>query len=268
MRFALLLLTLAVSATAQDAIQPKSKIRLFNGRDLDGWYTWLKDHGYNDPNKVYSVTGGMIRISGQDWGGIATRQSYRDYHLTVEWKWGGKTWAPREDRARDSGILVHAVGEDGAYNKTWLESVESQIIEGGSGDFILVGGKNKPRLTADTRRGDPSIDQDKNQLYWQKGGTPVTRDSGRFNWWGRDPHWKDKIDFRGARDVEKPVGKWNRQEVICDGGTITNILNGVVVNHGYDSSHTSGKIQIQSEGAEILIRKVDLLPVGKRRSYR
>ncbi|MEZ5352147.1 MAG: DUF1080 domain-containing protein [Bryobacteraceae bacterium] len=265
MRLSVLALVLCVCASGQDAIQPSAKTMLFNGRDLTGWYTWLRDHGYQDPNGVFTVVNKALRISGQDWGGVATKQAYRNYHLIVEWKWGGKTWAPREDRARDSGILVHGVGEDGAYNKTWLESIESQIIEGGSGDFILVGGKNKPRMTAETRKGDASIEQDKNQVYWQKGGEPVTRESGRFNWWGRDPHWKDVLGFRGAKDVEKPVGQWNRQEVICDGDTITNILNGVVVNRGYGSSHTAGKIQLQSEGAEILIRKVELRPIRKNR---
>jgi hypothetical protein len=38
-------------------------------------------------------------------------------------------------------------------------------------------------------------------------------------------------------------------------------LNGKVVNYGTKSSHTFGKIQLQSEGAEIWIRRVDLLPL-------
>ncbi len=257
MRLFLLLLT-AAGLFAQPATKTTSTIKLFNGKDLDGWYTWLRDHGYKDPNKVFTVANKVIRISGEDWGGIATKQAYRDYHLIVEWKWGGKTWGSRADRARDSGILVHGVGEDGAYNKTWLESIESQIIEGGTGDFIMVGGKNKPRLSCKVRT-------EGREMYWDRvNGKPVTKDSGRYDWWGRSPQWKDAINFRGPQDVEKPVGQWNRQEVICDGNKITNIVNGKVVNDGYDSSHTEGKIQIQSEGAEILIRKVELRPVTKR----
>jgi hypothetical protein len=42
---------------------------------------------------------------------------------------------------------------------------------------------------------------------------------------------------------------------------VRNILNGKVVNYGTNASHTFGKIQLQSEGAEILIRRVELLPV-------
>ncbi|MBL8228959.1 MAG: DUF1080 domain-containing protein [Bryobacterales bacterium] len=244
--------------TAQDAITPAKKTQLLNGRNLDGWYTWLRDSRYDDPDKVYSIQNKMLRITGTHWGGIATKQAYRDYHLIVEWKWGGPTHGDRKERARDSGILVHGVGEDGAYSKTWLESVESQIIEGGSGDFIMVGGKNQPKMTANVREGA------KGEVYWDKNGKPVTKDRGRFNWWGRDPDWKDVINFRGKQDVEKPVGQWNRQEVICDGGKITNIVNGVVVAEGYDSSHRAGKIQLQSEGAEIWFRKVELRPIKRK----
>lgn len=256
---ALVLLTLAGHVVGQEAIKPSRTMKLFNGKNLDGWYTWLRESRYDDPKKVFTVEKGVIRISGEEWGGVATKQQYRDYHLIVEWKWGGKTLPPREKNTRDSGILVHAVGEDGMYNKTWLESIESQIIEGGTGDIILVGGKNKPRVTALVR-------EEGNQNVWDKNGKPKTMNSGRINWWGRDPGWKDVIGFRGAKDVDKPVGEWNRQEIFADGDKLTYVVNGVVVVHAYDSSHTFGKIQIQSEGAEILIRKVELRPIKKRPS--
>jgi hypothetical protein len=236
-------------------------VKLFNGRDLDGWYTWLREARYDDPAHVFSVVNGLLRISGEQWGGVATRRAYRDYHLITEWKWGAKTWAPRDKAARDSGILIHGAGPDGAYAKTWLESIESQIIEGGAGDFLVVPGLNKPKLTADVR-------QEGNQFIWKVGGTPVTKQSGRFNWFGRDPQWTDTLGFRGAKDVEKPTGQWNRQEVICDGATITNIVNGVVVNYAYDSSLTGGKIQLQSEGAEIFFRRVELRPIRKHVPHR
>lgn len=251
----LLMGLIAVSLTAQ--IQPAKPIKLFNGQNLDGWYTWLRESKYEDPKKVFTVANGAIRISGEEWGGIATKEQYRDYHLIVEWKWGGKTWAPREKRARDSGILIHAVGEDGAYGNTWLESIESQIIEGGTGDIILVGGRNKPKLTVEVK-------ELAKEVYWQKGGKAMTKDAGRFNWWGRSPAWKDEIDFRGVDDVEKPKGQWNRQEVFADGDKVTCVVNGRVVIHGTNASHRAGKIQLQSEGAEILIRRVEIRPIRKR----
>ena len=58
-------------------------------------------------------------------------------------------------------------------------------------------------------------------------------------------------------------GEWNTVEVICDGGKITNVVNGVVVNEGTDASVTKGRILLQSEGAEVFYRRVDLKPLSK-----
>ncbi len=229
----------------------------FNGKDLAGFYTYLREHKYKDPAKVFTVHDGMIHISGQEFGGLTTRDEFHDYHLIAEWKWGERTWAPRKEKARDSGILLHCVGPDGAAGGNWMQSQECQIIEGGCGDFIMVPGQAKPSLTCETRTAADG------QWYFEKGGTPLARDSGRFNWWGRDPHWKDTLGFRGKRDVEKPAGQWNRMEVICDGDTITNIVNGYVVNAGIKSSLTKGKIIFQSEGAEIVFRKIEIRPLIK-----
>jgi hypothetical protein len=250
----------AAAAVAADApITPRRKIALFNGRNLDGLYTWLKPTKYEDPKRVFSVRDGLLRISGEEFGGIGTRRSYRDYHLSLEWKWGGATCDPRRDKARDSGILLHASGEDGAYGGIWPESFECQIIEGGCGDFLVVAGKGKPTLTAECRLGPD------NQHYWKEGGTPVTKDGGRFNWWGRDPEWKDVLGFRGRQDVEKPMGGWNLSEVICDADSMTNLVNGVVVNRAGKASLTDGKIMVQSEGAEVLVRRWEIAPLARKK---
>jgi 3-keto-disaccharide hydrolase len=239
------------------SVRSGSPVLAFNGKDLTGFYTYLHDHKYNDPDHVFTVSDGNLRISGQEWGGLATRDEFADYHLIVEWKWGETTWAPRLDKARDSGILLHCVGADGAASGQWMESQECQIIEGGCGDLLMVGGRGKPSLTCEVRIGPDR------QPYFEKGGKPTTRNSGRYNWWGRDPEWKDVLGYRGRRDVELPSGQWNRMEVICDGDRITNIVNGYVVNIGTNSSLTRGKLMFQSEGAEILFRKIEIRPMIK-----
>ena len=50
-------------------------------------------------------------------------------------------------------------------------------------------------------------------------------------------------------------------KVICNGDSITNIVNGYVVNIGTKSSLTKGKIIFQSEGAEIFFRKIEIRPL-------
>jgi hypothetical protein len=246
------------------------KIILFNGKNLDNFYTWLgppkkgeQPYGKNnDPEKVFTVQDGAIRVSGKVFGCFTTEKEYENYHLVVEFKWGTQTWPPREQATRDSGILLHCVGEDGAAGGFWMESIECQMIEGGTGDFILVGGKKTPSLTVEVEERRTGSKGGKQPYY--KPGAPAKKFSGgRINWMYRDPDWKDVLGFRGTQDVEKKPGEWNTLECICDGGTITNILNGTVVNRGTQSSHTKGKILFQSEGAEVFFRRIELRPLKK-----
>ncbi|HEU5148377.1 MAG TPA: DUF1080 domain-containing protein [Chryseosolibacter sp.] len=240
-------------------------ISLFNGKDLSSFYTWLPKYGHEDPDQVFTVVENLdgapaIRINGQHYGGLITREEYGDYKLVAEFRWGTETWEPRKDRARDAGILLHCQGEDGNAKKDftspWLRSVEYQIIEGGTGDIILVNGYNRgsdevlaPRLTVSVQEG---------QRVWDPEGTPSEFTKGRLDWQYRDPNWKDVLDFRGQKDVEKPVGEWNTIEIICKGGDVTYFLNGVKVNEGKNGSYTKGKILVQSEGAELFFRRIEL----------
>lgn len=257
-RFLVLAAFLLFSAATLIPAAADDTIHLFNGKDLTGFYTFLKGQGKNnDPDKVFTVHDGMVHVSGKTFGYFITEKEYENYHLITEFKWGEKTLPPRENKARDSGILLHAVGEDGGAGGTWMESIECQMIEGGTGDFILVASKNgKPSMTAEVEKRD-------NGTYYKKGAPAIKITSGRINWYGRDPSWKDVAGYRGPQDVEKPLGEWNTLECICDGSNITIILNGTVVNAGTNASHTKGKILFQSEGAELFFRKIDLKPLKK-----
>lgn len=253
---ALILLMVIITAsgtTGRKSTRPVAK--LFNGKNLDGWYTYIKDRGRDiDPKKVFTVNDGMIRISGEEFGCITTDTEYENYRLEVDFKWGDETFAPRTDKARDSGILLHSVGEDGGSDRTWMHSLECQIIEGGTGDFIVVGdGSRSFYLTCPV-----SAQKQGSSFIYDPAGDTTTINSGRINWYGRDPGWKDVKGFRGRNDVEKETGKWNNIVCIADGNEIMIYLNGKLVNHSIKSLPVKGKIQIQSEGAEIFFRKVTL----------
>lgn len=250
---------LADSATADT---PKEKIKLFNGKDLTNFYTFLKDIGKDkDPHKVFTVVDGMIRVSGEDFGCFTTEKDYENYHLVVEFKWGQKTYPPRDKAARDSGILLHSVGEDGAAGGSWMQAIECQMIEGGTGDIILVKGQQSPSLTAQVEfKGDKS-----KQAYFNPDYPAHKFNGGRINWYGRDPNWKDVLGYRGKQDLENKVGDWNTLECICEGSTITILLNGRIVNKASDCSQTKGKIQFQSEGAEVFFRRIDLWPIANKK---
>ena len=64
--------------------------------------------------------------------------------------------------------------------------------------------------------------------------------------------------LKKQRDAEKPHGEWNRIEVIADGGRCTHLVNGVLVNEATEASVSKGKILLQSEGAEVFYRKIEL----------
>ena len=137
-----------------------------------------------------------------------------------------------------------------------MESQECQIIEGGCGDFIMVPGLEKPASPA---RSAPAPTTSRTSRRAASPSDPQLRAASTGGAATRPGRTSSASAAR--RDVEKPAGEWNRMEVICDGDTITIILNGYVVNVGTKSSLTRGKILFQSEGAEILFRKIEIRPL-------
>ena len=254
------------------AITPREPVVLYESKtqhSLVRFYTWLAVYGRDsDPDRVFTLVDQIdgapaIRISGQHWGGIVTRESYTNYRLVVEFRWGHATWGARKNMARDSGILFHLSGDAGNSNKTmkgaWTRSVEFQILEGGTGDIWLVPGfdhgkseSTSPRLTVNAQPG---------ARVWDPAGQPTEFAVGRIAWGGIDPGWKPVLGFRGRNDAEKPHGEWNRLEMICEGGDVTYFVNGIKVNEGRNGTFKEGPLLFQSEGAEIFFRRIELHPL-------
>ena len=251
----------------ESAIAPTDDvIRLFNGRTLGDCYTWLRDSKRDDPRQVFRVTDGMLHITGDGLGAIVTNKPFRDYHLVLEYRWGERTWHGRKSAARDSGLLIHSNGIDGGYNGTWMPAIEVQIIEGGVGDIVPVPGKDE--------NGEPvsiaytcHVDRDRDgEVVWDAGGPSETfRRSNlkRVNWYARDPDWKDVKGFRGPADQDSQLGQWTRLDVLCDRGHVQIFVNGTKVNEAFDVSPSEGRLQLQSELAEIYFRRWELWPIGK-----
>lgn len=209
-----------VCAHAQE--EQKNMKPLFNGKDLKGWYSFLRLKGRNsDPEKVFSIENGLLHISGKEFGYIATEKEYTNFHLAVEFKWGIKKYPPRDadTTKRDNGVCYYMPAN--AKDTVWPKSIECQIQEGDVGDIWLI---DHTTITADGMRSMP----DSFHRIVKK------------------------------KDAEKPSGQWNRVEVIANKGKIRYVVNGVLVNEGEDPSVTKGKILIQSEGAEIYYRKIEI----------
>ena len=102
----LLSLSAAIPTRAQKIPPHKPAIVLFNGHDLSNFDTFIRGKGLNsDPDHIFQVEDGVIHISGDGFGYIITRDTYKDFYLRADFKWGEGTFLERKGQARDSGIL-------------------------------------------------------------------------------------------------------------------------------------------------------------------
>jgi hypothetical protein len=248
-------------------------ISLFNGQNLDGWTTWTKETGSENPG-VFVVENGCLRINGGDgkrayYGGVTTKQSFENYRLRLDYKWVGPTHGDRAKNARDSGILLHCVGapEGGA---SWPGSIEANVMEGDTGSFWLV--SNRPKGDGVDDEGKPITlgitveavrEGPKSELYFKAGGEKVRVEhkDGYCNTGYKDRNWKDVAGYRGAGDIDKPFGEWTHVECVCRGDTIEVYCEGKLVIRGTQASLTKGRICLQAEAADVLYRNIELTPL-------
>jgi hypothetical protein len=241
--------------------------QLFNGRTLAGWDTYLApdmdDNGKaitkaplglnNDPRHVFIIVKEdgepAIKVSGENWGAIITNKEFENYHLRLQFKWGKLLWGQKKKGNRkDSGLLYHSVGPYGADYGAWMRAQEFQIEESTCGDFWGCAGG-----TADI----PVIKKDNNYFYSPQG---IMTTFSEGNNQGR--HCTKQGDSH-----EKPSGEWNTLDLYCHGDTSIHVVNGKVAMVLYHNSQNDkgmlspmvkGKIQLQSEGAEVFYRKIEM----------
>ena len=140
-----------------------------------------------------------------------------------------------------------------------MEGIQCNMLEGGTGDISITGANPKYGFKAQAEERPAGK---KAGLYWKEGAAAREFGPGdRLLWSGRDPAWENVLGFRGKNDVEKGVGEWNTLVVTMKGDTMTVRLNGVTVSRATGLGVTKGKIQIQSEGSEVLFRKIILTPL-------
>jgi hypothetical protein len=232
----------------------------------------------------------MICISGDGFGYLATEKRYANYELIAEFKWGEKNFRGRENKARDSGIFLHADGPDGNSvdaGGAYKGAVECQIMEGAVGDLLKI--RSRPWVVPFTHRGyqlrtefvilprwtaNVSHERDaEGYRWWRKDGNEIRDEglAGRLNWKLKDPQWKDALGFRGKHDVDSPLGEWTRIRCICRENMITIFVNDdkvnqireVVVHRIKEVDTSAGQILLQCEGSEIYFRRLELHPLAK-----
>jgi hypothetical protein len=229
---------------------------LFNGENLENWdmYIGTPLKGFEDQaasatiENVFSIKEEngekLIHISGNVNGSIATRDTFANYHLQLVYKWGEEVYTNR-----NSGLLYHSFGEFGEALGTWMVNIECQLMHERLGDTYLM-----------------------NNTYCE---TSAVEEDGSFRY---DPAGEVK-EFskehngplvKKSADYENPLGEWNTVDLYCYGRTAVHVVNGhtVMVNNntgtvtnGSVSPLSSGKIQLQSEGAELFVRTIQVRPI-------
>jgi len=209
----------------------------------------------NDPLGVFTMIreGGedVLKVRGQIYGGLTSKQEYGDYHLSLQFKWGERKWEPRLKLQRDNGLLYHCTGPHGAFWNVWMRCLEFQIQERDMGDFFALAGANAFGITAGP--------QENKQGTFQKGGERM----------GIGDHYGNYRNTRST-DEELGHGEWNTLELYTVGGRAIHVVNGKVVN-AIDDAHTvingelvpltRGKLQLQSEAADGYFRRVKIRPI-------
>jgi len=230
---------------------------LFNGKDLSGWETYLrpseaaadqKPIGLNqDPHGVFTVENGMIRVSGQDWGGVFTKESFSNYHLRFQVKFGKKKWPPRENVVADGGLLFHCSPPYDFGSTCWMRSIELQIQETDIGDYHNVGAGIPMIPLAKSHDDADEVDQ-----YTPSAPLQLT---------------KNRV-FRSG-NFESTPDNWTTGELVARGADAVFIVNGFVVNRVYNiyrqdlhQQTTRGQIQFQSEGAEHFLKSIEVRPIA------
>lgn len=104
----------------------------------------------------------------------------------------------------------------------WPHSIEAQLHSGNAGDI------------------------------WNIGAFPMRTDPDRTN---------GRRTVKAAASSEKPLGAWNRYEIILRGGDLRLSVNGVVQNEAQDCDERAGQICLQSEGAPMEFRNIVLRPI-------
>jgi hypothetical protein len=231
---------------------------LFNGKNLNGWtvqYASKTADGAPSPAKFFDVENGVIHVYRDEAAGseqpnayLLSTGEYKDYRLSLEYRWGEKKFAPRLNLVRDAGLLYHVHRERAG---DWPASIESQIQEGDVGDLWAVSARASSTINPKTQR----------FTRLEDGGVPVTvGDDGKF------------ARVRHGRVNEYPG--WNTLEVIVQGDRALHIINGVPNLRvsdmkSWDANSKSwvkldhGRIALQAEGAELFYRNIKVRPLTK-----
>lgn len=214
-----------VSALHAEPTEVPSFKPLFNGKDLTGW------RDVNTSEKTWSVRDGLLVCTGHPTGVMRSEKQYENFLLHIEWR--------HMEPGGNSGVFAWSEGTVPKGNPL-PKGMEIQMLE-----------LEWPNLNRE-KDGTPSlIAFVHGELFGANGLTTVPDNP------------------RGSRSMSienrcKPRGEWNYYDVVCVDGVVKLSVNGKFVNGVSKASVKKGYLCLESEGAEIHFRNIQImeLPPG------
>lgn len=237
---------------------------LFNGKNLDNFriaYSSVPVDG-RPASAIFEVKDGVVHTYPRQEAGtpqpsayFQTKGEYSNYALHLEYRWGGKKFAPRMARLKDAGIVFQTY-ED--VEHSWPHGIECQIEDSDVGDLWLISSRADVTTRPASYRPSPDPLQD-GSPYYAKDGQPHTYgDHGKY------------VRIRHGADQEHPG--WNSVDVVVRGDSAVYLVNGQVnmritnMKKWDAAAHRwvrldRGKILFQAEYAEVNYRNIKIRPV-------
>lgn len=199
----------------------------------------------------------VLRISGEIYGCLFTRQEFENYDLKLKVKWGTQKWQPRLNEPRDSGILYNSQGEPGVdYWHSWMLSQEFQVSEvdkaNAMGDFWCIANSS-----ADIRA---VYNASKDTLKFSPAATTTVRMGN-----GGPGFCQAAARYQPAADgwTELELLNVNGQSIhLVNGRVVMAVGNSAYLANGQRQPLTKGKIQLQSEAAEVFYKDIKIRPLA------
>ncbi len=198
---------------------------LFNGKDLSGWVD------VNTSKDTWSVKDGLLVCTGHPIGVMRSEKQYENFILHIEWR--------HMEPGGNSGVFAWSEGSV-PPDRQLPKGMEIQMLE-----------LQWPLLHRDKNGVPRTFDYVHGELFGANGLTTVP----------------DNPRGRRSKSIErrcKPAGQWNYYDVVCVDGVVKLSVNGKFVNGVSQASVKKGYLCLESEGAEIHFRNIQImeLPPG------
>ena len=111
-------------------------MKIFNGKDFDGWHLKIRSGDAEIAKKVYAIEDGMVHVFNKDFpqeydlntggnkthGLFYTNKKYSKFIFKFEYKWGTKIANNFNQFQYDAGMYYHVVDD-----KIWPKGIEYQV---------------------------------------------------------------------------------------------------------------------------------------------